>query len=141
MLSPKRTKFRKLQKGRISSTPSSQTTLFYGYFGLKAITPGKITARQIEAARRAMTRKFQRKGRIWTRVFPDRSITKKPSEIRMGKGKGSHNSWVSFIKTGQLIFELALPIDSKGNYNKLLSLEVLKFGAGKLPFKTRIIEL
>jgi len=136
MLSPKRTKFRKLQKGRISATPSKQTKLLYGSFGLKAAAPGIITARQIEAARRAMTRKFQRKGRLWIRVFPDISVTEKPSEIRMGKGKGSPQYWIARIKPGQLIFELALPVDAKGNINEPFSREVLRFGAGKLSFAT-----
>jgi len=141
MLSPKRTKFRKLQKGRLSSTPSKQTKLLYGSFGLKAAGPGKITARQIEAARRAMTRKFQRKGRLWIRVFPDISVTEKPSEIRMGKGKGSPQYWIARVKPGQLLFELTLPMDSKGNVNETLSREVLRFGAGKLSFPTILTSL
>lgn len=141
MLSPKRTKYRKLQKGTFNSSPSKQTILQYGNFGLKATQPGRITAKQIEAARRAMTRKFQRKGRLWIRIFPDISITQKASEVRMGRGKGSPQYWVARIRPGQLLFELGLPVDSKGKVNSTLSREVLKFGAGKLPLNTIICEL
>jgi large subunit ribosomal protein L16 len=141
MLSPRRTKFRKLQKGTISNSPSQQTNILYGNIALKALQPGRITARQIESARRAMVRKYQRKGRLWFRIFPDTPITAKPSEVRMGKGKGSPQFWVAKVRPGRVLIELALPLDSKGKINKALSQEVLRFGAGKLPIQTSIIEI
>jgi large subunit ribosomal protein L16 len=140
MLSPRRTKFRKLQRGSFSNTPSKQADLLYGYIALKTLQAGEITARQIESARRAMVRKYQRKGRLWIRIFPDISVTAKPSEVRMGKGKGSPQYWVARVKPGQILFELALPLDSKGKTNRILSREVLSYGAGKLPVQTSIIE-
>jgi large subunit ribosomal protein L16 len=141
MLSPRRTKFRKLQRGSFSESPSRQTNLLYGNMALKTLQFGEITARQIESARRAMVRKYQRKGRLWIRIFPDTSITAKPAEVRMGKGKGSPQYWVAKVRPGQILFELALPLDSKGKTNEGLSREVLRYGAGKLPVQTSIIEL
>ena len=106
MLSPKRTKFRKAHKGRIHGDAKGGTTLNFGSYGMKALQPERITARQIEAARRAITRHIKRQGRVWIRIFPDLPVTKKPTEVRMGKGKGSVEFWAAKVKPGRIIFEL-----------------------------------
>src|ERR1044071_3240723 len=106
MLQPMRTKFRKAHKGRIHGTAKAGTILNFGQFGLKAMEPERVTARQIEAARRAITRQMKRAGRVWIRVFPDLPISKKPTEVRMGKGKGSVEFWAARVKPGRIIFEV-----------------------------------
>src|ERR1700752_1095241 len=106
MLSPKRTKFRKAHKGRIHGTAKGGTTLNFGAYGLKAVEPGRITARQIEAARRAITRHMKRVGKVWIRVFPDVPVSRKPAEVRMGSGKGSPEYWVARIHPGRIMFEI-----------------------------------
>src|ERR671927_96606 len=106
MLQPKRTKYRKAFKGRINGTATSGTTLAFGQYGLKALEPDRVTARQIEAARRALTRHMKRSGRVWIRVYPDVPVSKKPIEVRMGKGKGSPELWVTRIKPGRILFEI-----------------------------------
>lgn len=106
MLSPKRTKFRKQHKGRVHGMAKGGTEINFGSYGLKAITPGRVTARQIEAARRAITRHIKRAGRVWIRVFPDVPVSRKPAEVRMGKGKGSPEYWMCRIKPGRIMFEL-----------------------------------
>ena len=132
MLQPKRTKFRKAHKGRIKGTASSAITLAFGTFGLKAQEPARITARQIEAARRAMTRQMKRSGRVWIRVFPDVPVSKKPTEVRMGKGKGTPEFWVARVKPGRVIFEIDGVSDS-------VARESLRLAAAKLPLKTRVV--
>jgi large subunit ribosomal protein L16 len=106
MLSPKRTKFRKQHKGRVHGLAKGGTDINFGSYGLKAITPGRVTARQIEAARRAITRHIKRAGRVWIRVFPDVPVSRKPAEVRMGKGKGTPEYWMCRIKPGRIMFEL-----------------------------------
>jgi large subunit ribosomal protein L16 len=106
MLSPKRTKFRKQHKGRVHGMAKGGTDINFGSYGLKAITPGRVTARQIEAARRAITRHIKRAGRVWIRVFPDVPVSRKPAEVRMGKGKGTPEYWMCRIKPGRIMFEL-----------------------------------
>lgn len=106
MLQPKRTKFRKAQKGRIHGNAKGGTALNFGQFGLKALSPGRVTARQIEAARRAMTRHMKRQGKVWIRIFPDVPVTSKPAEVRMGKGKGSVDYWCAKVKPGRIMFEV-----------------------------------
>ena len=132
MLSPKRSKFRKAFKGRIHGMAKGGTTLNFGSFGLKAVTPERVTARQIEAARRAMTRHMKRQGRVWIRIFPDTPVTAKPIEVRMGKGKGSVDRWVCKVKPGRVMFE----IDGVG---EAVALEALRLAAMKLPVKTRVV--
>ncbi len=133
MLQPKRTKFRKQFKGRIHGTSKGGTDLNFGQFGLKAVEPERVTARQIEAARRAITRQMKRVGRVWIRVFPDVPVSKKPTEVRMGKGKGSPEYWVARVKPGRIVFELdGVPED--------VAREALRLGAAKLPIKTRFIQ-
>jgi len=133
MLSPKRTKFRKQHKGRIHGLASSGTQLNFGAFGLKATTPGRVTARQIEAARRAITRHMKRAGRVWIRIFPDVPVSKKPTEVRMGKGKGAPELWVARVKPGRIMFEIdGVPEPIAG--------EALRLGAAKLPIRTRFVE-
>src|ERR1700728_1608224 len=133
MLQPKRTKFRKAHKGRIHGIATSAAEWAFGQYGLKALEPERITARQIEAARRALTRHMKRSGRVWIRVFPDVPVSKKPLEVRMGSGKGTPELWVCRVKPGRIIFEL----DG-------VSLEVAKqslaLAAAKLPVKTRFVE-
>jgi large subunit ribosomal protein L16 len=133
MLQPMRTKFRKAHKGRIRGLASSATTLAFGNFGLKAMEPERITARQIEAARRAMTRHMKRAGRVWIRIFPDVPISKKPLEVRMGSGKGAPEYWVARVKAGRILFEV-------DGVNSQLAREALTLAAAKLPIKTRFIE-
>lgn len=132
MLSPKRTKFRKLHKGRIKGEAKGGTTLNFGSFGLKAAEPERITARQIEAARRAMVRYMKRQGRYWIRIFPDTPVTQKPTEVRMGKGKGSVEYWAAKVKPGRVMFEL-------DGVSEPIAREALRLAAMKLPIKTRII--
>ena len=132
MLQPKRSKFRKQFKGRIHGASKGATTLAYGEVGLKALEPERLTARQIEAARRAIARHTKRAGRMWTRVFPDVPVSKKPAEVRMGSGKGSPELWVARVKPGRIIFEL-------GGVNQQVAKEALLLGAAKLPIKTKVI--
>lgn len=132
MMSPKRTKYRKAFKGRISGAAKGGTTLAFGSFGLKALQPERITARQIEAARRAITRHLKRAGRVWIRVFPDKPISKKPAEVRMGKGKGSVELWVAVIKPGRVMFEI-------DGVPETLAAEAIALGAAKLPIRTRFV--
>ena len=132
MLQPKRTKFRKAFKGRNTGVSKGGTALNFGSHGLKATEPERVTARQIEAARRAITRHMKRQGRVWIRVFPDLPVTKKPTEVRMGSGKGAPEYWAVRIKPGRIMFE----VDGvSGETAK----EALTLGAAKLPVKTRII--
>jgi large subunit ribosomal protein L16 len=133
MLQPMRTKFRKAHKGRIHGNASSAVTLAFGQFGLKAMEPERITARQIEAARRALTRHMKRSGRVWIRVFPDVPVSKKPLEVRMGSGKGAPEYWVCRIKPGRILFEV-------DGISAALAREALGLAAAKLPIKTRFIE-
>ncbi len=129
MLQPKRTKFRKQHKGRNTGDAHRGSKVSFGEFGLKAITRGRLTARQIEAARRAITRHIKRGGKIWIRVFPDKPITKKPLEVRMGKGKGSVEYWVAQIKPGTMLYEIqGVPEE--------LAREAFKLASAKLPIKT-----
>ena len=132
MLSPKRTKFRKAHKGRIHGLAKGGTDLNFGAFGLKATTPARVTARQIEAARRAITRHIRRVGRVWIRIFPDVPVSSKPAEVRMGKGKGAPEFWVCRVKPGRIMFELdGVPRD--------LAEEAFRLAAMKLPVDTRFV--
>ena len=132
MLQPKRTKFRKAHKGRIHGQAKGGTTLNFGSYGLKALEPERVTARQLEAARRAITRHMKRAGRVWIRVFPDIPVTKKPAEVRMGSGKGSPELWICRVKPGRIMFELdGVPDD--------VAREALALGAAKLPIKTKVV--
>ena len=132
MLQPKRTKFRKQFKGRIHGEAKGGFDLNFGSFALKATEPERVTARQIEAARRAITRHMKRQGRVWIRIFPDVPVSSKPTEVRMGKGKGSVDRWVAKVKPGRIMFE----IDGVG---ELIAREALRLGAMKLPVTTRIV--
>jgi large subunit ribosomal protein L16 len=132
MLQPKRTKFRKAHKGRIKGLATKGHTVDFGSFGVKSLEAGWITARQIEAARIAMTRAMKREGQVWIRIFPDKPITKKPAEVRMGKGKGAPEYWVAVIKPGTILFEA-------GGISKELATEALALAAQKLPVKTRFV--
>ena len=132
MLSPKRTKFRKVFKGRLKGAAKGGTTLNFGSHGLKAMEPERVTARQIEAARRAITRHMKRAGRVWIRVFPDTPVTKKPAEVRMGSGKGSVEFWAARVKPGRIMFELDGVPDT-------VAREALELGSAKLGIKTRIV--
>ena len=132
MLQPKRTKFRKAFKGRIHGNAKGGTALNFGAFGLKAMEPERITARQIEACRRAITRHIKRQGRVWIRIFPDVPVSKKPTEVRMGKGKGSPELWVVRVKPGRIMFEIdGVPVD--------LAREAFARGAAKLPIATKFV--
>ena len=132
MLQPSKTKFRKAHKGRIHGLATSGATLSFGEYGLKAMEPDRITARQIEAARRAMTRHMKRSGRVWIRIFPDVPVSKKPAEVRMGSGKGTPELWVGRVKPGRIMFEIdGVPIQ--------LAKEALALAAAKLPIKTRFV--
>jgi large subunit ribosomal protein L16 len=132
MLQPKRTKFRKQFKGKISGEAKGGFNLDFGGFGLKATQPERVTARQIEAARRAITRHMKRQGRVWIRIFPDVPVTGKPVEVRMGKGKGSVDFWAAKVKPGRVMFEI-------DGVNEVIAREALRLGAMKLPIKTRIV--
>ncbi len=132
MLSPKRTKFRKQHKGRIHGEAKGGSDITFGQYGLKAIEPERITARQIEAARRALTRHMKRQGRVWIRIFPDVPVSKKPTEVRMGKGKGSVEYWAARVKPGRIMFEIdGVPED--------IAMEGLRLAAMKLPVKCRYV--
>src|SRR5450631_1311113 len=132
MLQPKRTKYRKAFKGRIHGQAKGGTTLNFGSHGLKAVEPERITARQIEAARRAITRAMKRAGRVWIRIFPDVPVTKKPAEVRMGSGKGAPELWVARVKPGRIMFEI-------DGVSPELAKEALTLGAAKLPIKAKFI--
>src|SRR5499425_333243 len=133
MLQPMRTKFRKAHKGRIKGIATSGVDLAVGQYGLKALEPERVSARQIEAARRAMTRHMKRAGRVWIRLYPDVPVSKKPLEVRMGSGKGAPELWVARVKPGRVLFEIdGVPI--------ALAREALALAAAKLPIKTRFIE-
>ena len=133
MLQPKRTKFRKAFKGRIKGVSKAGFELSFGQFGLKALEPGRITARQIEAARRALTRHMKRAGRVWIRVFPDVPVSKKPTEVRMGKGKGAPEFWAARVAPGRIMFEI-------DGVSPVIAREAFALAAAKLPIKTRFIE-
>jgi large subunit ribosomal protein L16 len=133
MLQPIRTKFRKAHKGRIKGIATSGVDLAFGQFGLKALEPERISARQIEAARRALTRHMKRAGRVWIRLFPDVPVSKKPLEVRMGSGKGAPELWVARVKPGRILFEVdGVPVQT--------AREALTLAAAKLPIKTRFVE-
>jgi large subunit ribosomal protein L16 len=132
MLSPKRTKFRKQHKGRIHGNAKGGTEIAFGSYGLKAMAPDRITARQIEAARRAMTRRMRRIGKVWIRIFPDVPVSSKPAEVRMGKGKGSPEFWVAKVKPGRIMFELdGVPED--------VAREAFELAAAKLPIRVKFV--
>jgi large subunit ribosomal protein L16 len=133
MLLPKKTKFRKIQRGRRRGTAKGQTEVQFGDFGLKSLDNGWITNRQIEAARIAMTRKIKRGGKVWINVFPDKSVTQKPAETRMGSGKGSPEHWVAVIKPGRVMFELA-------GVPEPLAREALRLAGQKLSVKTKVVK-
>jgi large subunit ribosomal protein L16 len=132
MLQPKKTRFRKAFKGRMNGNAKGGTSLNFGSYGLKALEPERVTARQIEAARRAITRQMKRAGRVWIRIFPDLPVSKKPTEVRMGKGKGSPEFWAARVKPGRIMFE----IDGVGEET---AREALRLGAAKLPIRTRVV--
>ena len=132
MLQPKRTKFRKQHKGRIHGAAKAGTALNFGSFGLKATEPERVTAREIEAARRAITRHMKRAGRVWIRVFPDVPVSKKPAEVRMGSGKGAPEYWVVRVKPGRIMFEI-------DGVDTATAKEALRLGAGKLSIATKFI--
>ena len=132
MLQPKRTKYRKAHKGRIKGVAKGGFTLTFGGFGLKALEPERVTARQIEAARRAITRAMKRAGRVWIRIFPDVPVSSKPAEVRMGSGKGAPEFWVCRVKPGRIMFEIdGVPVE--------IAREALQLGAAKLPIRTKIV--
>ena len=133
MLQPKQTKFRKMHKGRNRGLAQSGNTVAFGKYGLKASTRGRITARQIEAARRAMTRYIKRGGNIWIRIFPDKPITKKPLETRMGKGKGNVEYWIAQIKPGKMLYEME-------GVSEEVARDAFRLAAAKLPFKTTFVK-
>ena len=133
MLSPKRVKFRKQHKGRIHGLAKGGSELSFGSFGLKALSPERVTARQIEAARRAITREMKRAGRLWIRIFPDVPVTDKPAEVRMGKGKGAVEFWVARVKPGRIMFEL-------GDVDEELARRAFALGAAKLPVKCKFVK-
>ncbi|TGD92385.1 50S ribosomal protein L16 [Methylobacterium nonmethylotrophicum] len=133
MLQPKKTKFRKQFKGRIHGAAKGGTDLNFGAYGLKALEPERITARQIEAARRAITREMKRQGRVWIRIFPDVPVTQKPTEVRMGSGKGSPEYWAARVHPGRIMFEIDGVAED-------IAREALRLGAAKLPVRTRFIQ-
>jgi len=132
MLQPKRTKFRKQHKGRIHGEAKGGFLLNFGSFALKATEPERVTARQIEAARRAITRHMKRQGRVWIRIFPDVPVSAKPVEVRMGKGKGSTDYWAAKVKPGRIMFEI-------DGVSEIVAREALRLGAMKLPVTTRVV--
>ena len=132
MLSPKRSKYRKAHKGRVHGAAKGGTTLNFGAFGLKAVDPGRLTARQIEAARRAITRHIRRAGRVWIRIFPDVPVSQKPAEVRMGSGKGSPEFWIARVKPGRIMFEL-------DGVEPNVAREAFELAAAKLPIATRFV--
>ncbi len=133
MLQPKKTKFRRAQRGRMKGQAKGGTSLHFGDYGLKALTPGWLTAQQIEAARIAIARYLKRGGKVWINVFPDKPVTKKPAETRMGSGKGSPEYWVAVVKPGRVIFELA-------GIEREAAFEALRLASTKLPIKTKIVQ-
>ena len=133
MLQPKKTKYRKAHKGRIKGVATSATTLNYGIYGLKALEAERVTARQIEAARVAMTRFMKRAGRVWVRIFPDVPVSKKPTEVRMGKGKGSPEYWACRVKPGKILFEV-------DGVSQAIATEAFGRASSKLPIKTKVVE-
>ena len=133
MLSPKRVKHRKQQKGRMKGNANRGNTITFGEYGIQALECGYITNRQIEAARIAMTRKIKRGGNVWIKIFPDKSLTKKPAEVRMGKGKGSPEHWVATVKPGRIMFEIA-------GVGEELSKDALTLAMHKLPIKARVVK-
>ena len=133
MLSPKRTKFRKAHKGRVHGLAKGGTALNFGAFGLKAMEPGRLTARQIEAARRALTRHIKRAGKVWIRIFPDVPVSSKPAEVRMGKGKGSPEYWMCRVKPGRMMFEL-------DGVEQEIAREAFALAAAKLPIRCKFIQ-
>jgi len=132
MLQPKRTKFRKKQKGRVKGIAQRGHTISFGSFGIKSLEAGWITSRQIEAARIAVTRKMKREGQVWIRIFPDKPVTKKPAEVRMGKGKGAPEYWVAVVKPGTIMFEA-------GGVITEVAKEALRLAAQKLPVRTKFV--
>jgi large subunit ribosomal protein L16 len=132
MLMPKRVKFRKAQRGRMRGKATRGAMVAFGDFGLKALEPGWITQRQIEASRVALTRMMKREGKVWIRIFPDKPVTKKPAETRMGSGKGIPEFWVAVVKPGRILFEL-------GGVQKTVAAEALQLAAHKLPIKTKFV--
>ncbi len=132
MLSPKRTKYRKAHKGRVHGNTTGGATLSFGQFGLKAQAPDRITARQIEAARRAIVRHIRRQGKVWIRVFPDVPVSGKPAEVRMGKGKGSPEFWVARVKPGRIMFEM-------DGVTEPVARRALELASAKLPIKTKFV--
>lgn len=132
MLMPKRVKRRRVHRGRMKGTAQRGNTIAYGQFGLQALEPCWMTANQIEAARRAMTRSIKRGGNVWIKVFPDKPVTKKPAEVRMGSGKGSPEYWVAVVKPGRVLFEM-------GGVSEELAKEAMRLAARKLPIKTKFI--
>jgi len=133
MLSPKRTKYRKAHKGRIHGNAKGGTDLNFGSFGLKATTPGRVTARQIEASRRAITRHMKRSGRVWIRIFPDVPVSQKPPEVRQGKGKGTPEYWACRVKPGRIMFEV-------DGVSEAVAREALDLAAAKLPIRSRMVK-
>ncbi|MEA3230508.1 MAG: 50S ribosomal protein L16 [Thermodesulfobacteriota bacterium] len=133
MLSPKKVKYRKHQRGRMKGMARRGNRLNFGYYGLQALEPGYISSRQIESARIAMTRRIKRGGKIWIRIFPDKSVTKKPAEVRMGKGKGPPEGWVAVIRPGRILYEME-------GVSREIAEEALRLASYKLPLKTRFVE-
>lgn len=133
MRQPKRTKYRKAFKGRIKGTAKGGASLAFGEFGLKALEPERVTARQIEATRRAITREMKRQGKVWIRIFPDLPVTAKPIEVRMGKGKGGVDRWVARVAPGRILFEI-------DGVSEDVAREALALGAAKLPVKTKVVK-
>lgn len=133
MLQPKKTKFRRAQRGRMKGQAKGGTSLHFGDYGLKALAPGWLTAQQIEAARIAIARYLKRGGKVWINVFPDKPVSKKPAETRMGSGKGSPEYWVAVVKPGRVMFELA-------GINRDAAVEALRLASNKLPIKTKVIQ-
>src|ERR671923_2746714 len=133
MLLPKKTKFRKVQRGRMRGSAKGQTVVQFGDYGIKALEPGWVTNRQIEAARIAMTRKIKRGGKVWINVFPDKSVTKKPAETRMGSGKGSPESWVAVVKPGRVMFELS-------GVSEQTAREAMERASHKLPMQCKFVK-
>jgi len=132
MLQPKRTKYRKSQKGRVKGMATRGHSIAFGSFGLKSLEAGQLTARQLEAARVAVTRAMKREGQVWIRVFPDKPVTRKPAEVRMGKGKGAPEFWVAAVKPGTILFEA-------GGVTRAMALEALMLADGKLPLKCKFV--
>ncbi len=132
MLMPKKTKYRKQQRGRMRGKAKGGSAVNFGEFGLKALEPCWMTSRQIEAARIAMTRSIKRGGKVWIRIFPDKPVTKKPAETRMGKGKGAPESWVAVVKPGRILFEIE-------GVSELMAREAMRLAANKLPLKTKFV--